>query len=185
MVKEIVKKAYLDSNILIALFLRKDTDKKTKINKSKIIRILFNDFKKNKQFKLCTSNWSLIETFKILTGRKKVNAEKVYSWIQDIYSTHKIKGIDVEILRLKENYSVEDLFADIKHNMVDFTKLHLADNLHVLIMKKKRVKHILTFEKEGFEQIPIVIQIDPVKLAEKIMYPATFGKFILGKSRLA
>jgi len=168
MVDQIVKKAYLDSNILIALFLRKDIDNKTKINKSKIVRRLFKDFKKNKQFKLCTSNWALIEAFKILTNRKKINVEKVYRWIQDIYSTHKIKGLEIDILRLSNDYSVEDLFADIKHNITDFNKMPLADNLHVIIMKKKRIKHILTFDIGDFEPIPIVIQIDPVKLAKKI-----------------
>lgn len=186
MVDEIVKKAYLDANILVALFLRKDIDEKTKINKSRIVRILFKDFKKNKQFKLCTSNWSIIEAFKILTNRKKKKKEKekVYDWIQDIYSTQKVNGINIEILRLKEDYSVEELFKDIKHNMKDFDKLHLADNLHVIIMKKKRVKHILTFDTKGFEQAGTVTQIDPIKLAKKIESPG-LGKFILKKSKLS
>ena len=185
MVDEIVKKAYLDSNILIALYLKKDIDKKTKIDKSKVVRILFKDFKKNPQFKLCTSNWALIETFKILTGRKRVNVEKVYQWIQDIYSTHKLNGIDIEILRLNSDYSVEDLFADIKHNITDFKKLPLADNLHIIIMKKKRIKHILTFDVGDFQPIPVVIQIDPIKLAKKIIDAPAIKKIVLGKSRLS
>lgn len=184
MVDGIVKKAYLDSNILVALFLRKDIDEKTEIDKSKIVRILFKDFKKNKQFKLCTSNWSIIEAFKILTNRKKEGVEKVYEWLQDIYSTHKINGLDLEILRLNKDYSVEDLFADIKHNITDFNRIPLTDNLHVIIMQKKRVKHILTFDTKDFEQIPIVTQIDPAELARKIESPR-LGKFILGKSKLS
>ena len=183
MTDDIIKKAYLDSNILIALFLKKDVDEKTKIDKSKIVRILFRDFKKNKKFKLCISNWCLIETFKVLTNRKRAHVEKVYEWINDIYSTHKIGGVEVEILRFVSDYSVEDLFSDIKHNSKDFSKLPLADNLHVIAMKKRKVRHIITFDLNDFKPIPIVIQVDPVELAKQISSPG-LGKFVLGKSKL-
>ena len=84
--------------------------------------------------------------------------------IEDIRSTGKINNLKVEILKFEEKYSVEELFKDIRHNSLDFPLVHLHDSIHLIIMKKNRLKEILTFDTNSFLSVSFATQIDPNKL---------------------
>lgn len=164
-----LSKLYLDTNILVALYLKNDINPATKVNQSQIIRRVFKEFKKNKKIILYISNLVLLETFKVLSNKKNSDLSKIYAWIEDIRSTEKINNLKVKILKFKDNYSVEELFKDIRHNIVDFSSVHFQDSIHLIIMKKSRLKEILTFNAQDFLGIPFVVQIDPNKLYEGLI----------------
>jgi len=152
-----MKTIYLDTNIFITYFLKRDGFDEIQ-----------NFMKDNKDdLDLVTSDWTLTEIVKVLVNEYKTSPKKVADFIQKLLREKRIFGNKFSFIKVnkKKDYDFEEFFYDIQKIILAYNN-SVSDSIHSLIMKNNKIKYILTTNEKDFQGIRGLIVINPVKSNE-------------------
>ncbi|MBS3084277.1 type II toxin-antitoxin system VapC family toxin [Candidatus Pacearchaeota archaeon] len=149
------KKIYLDTNIFITHFLKRDGF--DKIN---------NFMKENKDLEVCfvTSDWTLTEIAKVLIHEYKVKPKRVAEYIQKLQREKRVFDTKFSFIEVsnEESYDFGEFFYHIQKTIIEYNN-GLGDSIHSLIMQNNNIKHILTTNEGDFQGVNGTIAINPLK----------------------
>lgn len=148
------KVIYLDTNVFITYFLKRDGYEKLKT---------FFENNKDLEVDFVTSEWTLTEIVKILTNEYKISPKKVADFIQMLEREKRLfdtKFSFIEVSKTK-GYDFNEFFFHLQKIILQY-KGGFADSIHSLIMKNNSIKTILTTDStfQGNRGIRI---INPLK----------------------
>jgi predicted nucleic acid-binding protein len=147
-----MRRIYLDSNVLIALYA---TDKAEE-PKKRMVENALGVFAQLKDLQLCTSLWAVTEMVNILVSSKKMDRAVVTEIEGQLVSErrlHKLKVYFIEVSP-ERDYDFPEFFYHVKQSILKYHS-GVGDVIHSVIMKNNGVDEILTFdEKDDFKQIP-------------------------------
>lgn len=176
-----MKRIYLDSNILIAHFSNCSSEEA----KKKMVEDALSVFDELKDSELCTSMWSLSETFNILISRHKMN-RAVVAEIESQFANEKRLG-DLKLCFVdvspKKDYDFAEFFYHVRQGILKYHS-GVGDIIHSVIMKNNGIKAILTFdEKDDFKQIPDLTVIHPKDIKRKRKHKSNAVASVQNKSQ--
>ncbi len=149
-----MKIVYLDTNIFITFFLKRDGFDRIE------------DFlKKNKkEFDLVTSDWTLTEIVKVLINKYRIQPKKVADYIQKLQREKRVFGNKFSFIRVNKDksYDFEEFFFHLQKIILEYNN-GVPDSIHSLIMKNNSLKYILTTNDKDFEGIKGTFVINPLK----------------------
>ena len=162
-----MKRIYLDSNILIAHFSICSSEEA----KKKMVKDALAVFSELKDFELCTSVWSVTETFNILVSRQQMDRGAVAEIENQLVNEKRLGDLKVCFVDVspQKDYDFAEFFYHVRQGILKFHS-GLGDIIHSVIMKNNRIENILTFdEKEDFTQIPGLTVFHPrdIKMPKK------------------
>lgn len=154
-----MKRIYLDSNILIALY---STDKAEDLKK-KLVENAFDVFDQVKDAQLCFSMWAVTEMVNILVSQKKISPGDVATIESQLVNERRVRNLKVQFVEVspKKDYDFSEFFYHVRDGVL---KHHsgLGDIIHSVIMKNNGITHILTFdEKDDFKKMPGLTVLHP------------------------
>ena len=134
-----MKTIYLDTNIFVTSFLKRDGFKK------------INSFiEENKEeFDLVSSDWTLTEIVKVLINEYGVNSKKVAEYVQKLQREKRIFGEKFSFIKVSKErgYDFEEFFFGLQKTILQYNN-GVSDSIHSLIMKNNKIKYILTRSEE-------------------------------------
>ncbi len=148
-----MKTVYLDTNIFITFFLKRDGFDK-----------ISNFMKENKnELDLVTSDWTLTEIVKVLVYKYKIKSKKVANYIEELQREKRIFDNKFSFVKVskKESYDFEEFFYHVQKTILEYNN-GLPDTIHSLIMKNNNIKYILTTNEKDFQGIKGFIVINPI-----------------------
>ncbi len=150
------KEIYIDANIFISLFLKRDGHKKIEeffLGKSGDIELL----------NFVTSDWTLTETVKVLVSNYKADSEKVAAYIERLQREKRICGVKFGFVRVSpdKGYDFEEFFYHVQKTVLEYRN-GVQDAIHSLIMENNGIGMILTADA-GFEGIEGVEVVNPLR----------------------
>ena len=153
-----MKTVYLDTNIFLTFFLKRDGFKK--IGK-------FMEENKD-ELDLVTSDWTLTEIVRVLVNEYKTSSKKVAEYVQKLQREKRIFENKFSFIKVskEEGYDFEEFFYHIQKTILEYNN-GIADSIHSLIMKNNHIKYILTTNEKDFQGIKGFIVINPLNLVEK------------------
>jgi len=154
-----MKRVYLDSNILIALY---STDKAEE-PKKKLVENALDVFDELKDAQLCVSMWAVTEMVNVLVSQKKMTAGDVASIESQLVNERRIKNLKIHFAEVspKKDYDFSEFFYHVRNGVLKYHS-GLGDVIHSVIMKNNGITHILTFdEKDDFKKIPDLSVLHP------------------------
>jgi len=148
-----MKTVYLDTNIFITFFLKRDGF--NQINK-------FMEENKD-ELDLVTSDWTLTEIVKVLVIEYKKNPKKVAEYVQELQRGKRIFDNKFSFIKVskKREYDFEEFFYHVQKTILEYNN-GLADSIHSLIMKNNGIRYILTTNEKDFQGIKETIVINPL-----------------------
>jgi predicted nucleic acid-binding protein len=161
-----MKRIYLDSNILIALY---STDKAEEA-KRKMVENALAVFAELKDIQLCTSMWAVTEMVNILVSQKKMGRGDVAEIESQLVSERRLKNLKIYFSEVspRKDYDFVEFFYHVRQGILKYHS-GVGDVIHSVIMKNNGISNILTFdEKDDFKQIPDLTVLDPkdIKIKE-------------------
>jgi len=153
-----MKTIYLDTNIFVTYFLKREGFDKLK------------EFVQDHghELDLVTSDWALTEITKVLINEYKIKSKKVAEYIQDLQREKRIfdnKFSFIEVSK-KEKYDFEEFFLHLQKIVLEYNN-GIPDSIHSLIMRNNNIKYILTTDDKLFQGIRGVIIINPLHQEKK------------------
>lgn len=148
-----MKSVYLDTNIFVTFFLKRDGFDKLKCF-----------MEKNKgEFGLVTSDWTLTEIVKVLVNEYKIKPNKVLEFIQNLQREKRIFDNKFSFINVskKEDYDFGEFFSHLQKIILQYNN-GVPDSIHSLIMKNNSIKYILTTNEQDFQGIKGMIVINPL-----------------------
>ena len=148
-----MKTVYLDTNIFVTFFLKRDGFDK------------INSFmKENKNdLDLVTSDWTLTEIVKVLANEYKIKSKRVTSFIEELQREKRVFGNKFSFIKVskKEDYDFEEFFLHLQRMILEYNN-GVPDSIHSLIMRNNNIKSILTTNDKDFQGIKGTIAINPL-----------------------
>jgi predicted nucleic acid-binding protein len=162
-----MNRIYLDSNILIAYFSASPAEEA----KKKLVEEALIIFDELKDVQLCTSMWSLTETFNILVSRQKMDRGKAAEIESQLVNEKRLENLKFSFVDVspKKDYDFMEFFYHVRQGILKYHS-GVGDIIHSVIMKNNGIKRILTFdEKDDFKQIPDLTVLHPkdIKIQKK------------------
>lgn len=154
-----MKRIYLDSNVLIAYY----SADKAEEPKKKAVEEAFAVFADLKDVQLCTSMWAVTEMVNILVSRKNLDRGVVAEIESQLVSEKRLKGLKIQVIEVspKRDYDFAEFFYHVKQGILKYHS-GVGDVIHSVIMKNNGIADILTFdEKDDFKQIPDLTVLHP------------------------
>ena len=140
---------YIDSCILVAYHNELDKD-----NKHQLTIDCLENIKNDRKISLVTSDFTFTEFVNVLQRKENITEAEIFKNLSNMMRQKKIGSkysfqmIDVE--GNEENFEFGDFFVGLQKILLE-TKAHLADAIHAQIMMNNKIKHILTFDTNGFD----------------------------------
>lgn len=127
-----MRRIYLDSNVLIALY---STDKAEE-GKRKSVAEAFAGFANLKDVQLCTSMWAITEMVNILVSNKNLDRGIVAEIESQLVSEKRLKGLKIQVIEVspKKDYDFAEFFYHVKQGLLKYNS-GLGDVIHSVIMK--------------------------------------------------
>lgn len=166
------RKLYLDNCILVG-FYDKNDDKHTRtIN-------FFKKFSALSNVELYCSDFALVEFSKKMIEKPKISKADALMPVAEMLNLNRIgKKYPFTRIKLQEKYGklkgepldvFTEFFFDIQETWINIKGIkeqkkdrpHLADVIHATIMKKCKIKEILTFDTKDFKKIKGVKAVMP------------------------
>ena len=149
---------YLDTNIFITYYLKRDGFDKVK------------DFFTNNQnleVQFITSDWTLTEIVKVLRNEYKEKPKKVVEFIQELQREKRVFGTKFSFVEVSktEKYDFGEFFFHIQKIILEYNN-GFPDAIHSLIMRNNKIKYILTTDVEGFRGIKGITVLNPLEIKQ-------------------
>jgi len=154
-----MKRIYVDSNVLIALF---STDLHESANR-KLAENAVDAFAQVRNAQLWTSMWAITEMVNILVSAKKVDPGYVAELENRLISEKRLRRVKLHLADVSpdEEYDFPEFFYHVRQGILEYHS-GVGDVIHSVIMKNNGITDILTFdEKSDFKQIPGLTVMHP------------------------
>jgi len=154
-----MRRIYLDSNILVALY---STDKAEELKKG-IVENALKVFSQLRDVQLCTSIWAITEMVNVLVSTKKMDRGYVAQIESQLVSERRLNKVKVHVVQVspEPDYDFSEFFYHVRQGILRFHS-GVGDIIHSVIMENNGISEILTFdEKNDFKQIPGLIVLHP------------------------
>lgn len=154
-----MKRIYLDSNVLIALY---SVDKAEEVNRALVQKAL-DVFTQLKDVQLCTSMWAVTEMVNILVSNKKMPRGDVAEIESQLVSERRLKNLKINFTEVspERDYDFAEFFYHVRQGILHYHS-GVGDIIHSVIMKNNGISEILTFdEKNDFKKIPGLTVLHP------------------------
>jgi predicted nucleic acid-binding protein len=160
-----MKRVYVDSNVLIALY----TIDKTEEMKKRLVESALDAFAQLADVELWISAWAITEMVNILVSQKKMNRGNVAELENQLVNEKRLGNLKIYLCEVspRKDYDFAEFFFHVRQGILTYHS-GLGDIIHSVIMKNNNIAQILTFdEKSDFRQIPDLTVIHPkdVKIA--------------------
>ena len=166
------RKLYLDTCILVGFYDERDRHHKT-------VKNLFSRFSKSiksNTIQLYCSHFTMLEFTKKMVEKTYISRASMLRYRDEILRFKKIGEYPITILELEEKYKsaenvfeefflrdVQNIWLDVKNSSKRLP--HLAYVIHATIMKRYKIKEVVTFDtredKGGWENIKDIIVVLP------------------------
>lgn len=145
---------YIDTNVFIIYFLKKNSYKKLK---------LF--FENNRELKaFVTSDWTLTEIAKVLVNKYKISPKKAGDFIQKLVREKRLFDTKFSFIEVSKNkeYDFNEFFFHLQKIILQYNG-GLPDAIHSLVMKNNKIKTILTTDNDFQGSKGGIEIINPIK----------------------
>ena len=149
------KRIYIDSNIFISLFLKRDGYKN--------IEHFFEERVNDLDLQFCTSDWTITEVVKVLVTECKVEPERVARYTEELERERRICGVKFEFVDVSpvKGYDFQEFFYHVQKTVLEYRN-GFQDAIHSQIMKNNGIDMILTSDA-GFEGIEGFEVLNPLR----------------------
>jgi predicted nucleic acid-binding protein len=147
---------YLDTNVLVASYAvdEAENEKKTLAERA------FAVFQQLSDVELCTSMWAVTEMVNTLVREKKMERGAVAEVASTLQRKKRLWNLKISFVEVspQKNYNFDDFFVDVGEAIHAY-RSHLADAIHVVIMRNNGITQILTFD--GKWDVPDLTVLHP------------------------
>jgi predicted nucleic acid-binding protein len=155
---------YLDTNILVASYAVDDAENEKKTLAERAFAV----FQQLADVELCTSMWTVTEMFNTLLREKKMERGTVAEIASTLQRKKRLWNLKINFVEVspQKNYNFDDFFVDVGEAKHAY-RSHLADAIHIVIMRNNGITQILTFD--GKWEVPSLTVLHPkdIKMPER------------------